>query len=84
VQVVERIVFRYLDPPPNRRIGLEKGDLELQDEPIRSSPRPSDGDLSDHGILREPILAKGPLAGNIVIMSSTESPALSTVSLELI
>jgi hypothetical protein len=57
------MVFRHLDPPPNRRIGLEKGDLELQDELIKSSPRPSDGDLSDHGGQPEPILAKGLLAG---------------------
>jgi hypothetical protein len=84
VQVIKRIIFRHLDPPPNRRIGLEKGDLELQEELIGSSPRPSDGDLSDHGGQPEPILAKCLLAGNIIFMRGAESPASRTVSVELL
>jgi len=45
MQVIERVVIRHLKPPPDRRIRLQEGDLELQDVVIGPSAGPCDRDL---------------------------------------
>ena len=58
VYVIECVIIRNSDSPPNRRIGLDTGDLKLEDAAIGPSSGPGDRDFSLHARQPEPILAK--------------------------
>ena len=58
VYVIEFVIIRNSDSPPNRRIGLDTGDLKLEDAAIGPSSGHRDGDCFLHAHPPEPILAK--------------------------